>query len=266
MIVSHKHKFIFMHGLKTAGSAITLSLLRYLDRDDEWLTAPLPDIMHDALVNGIVPAPATRPAVLAEFEARRGKRAVHKALEAPLLLDADERRAFAEAYMSHQPPHPRQTWQHVWAADARDYVGRDVWNSYFKFSIERNPWDRVVSFYWWRHRRGNPAVSFPKFIRAIHSGKRSRVVSVKATQYTNWPIYTIDDELAVDYLGRYESLNDDLRIIMDKASVPFDGWLPLVKHKTRKTGVDEVYDDETLRLVGEVYHREVALLGYEQPA
>lgn len=34
MIISHRHKFIFLHSLKTAGSSITLALAPFLGEDD----------------------------------------------------------------------------------------------------------------------------------------------------------------------------------------------------------------------------------------
>lgn len=271
MIVSHKHKFIFLHSRKTAGSAVTLKLLRYLEPDDLWFNAPAYGIMNDALHSGFVPPPARHPAVMDVVREHHGEQFARKVMETPGELTRDERMAFAQTYNSLQLPHPKPGgWQHIIAARARDHLGPDVWRSYFKFSFERNPWDRMASLYWWRVRaddpENGPPFSFREFITVMHSGDRDRMRAYRATTNSNWRIYTIDDQVAVDHLGRYETLLDDLRHVLEKIGLPFDGTLPQSKHRTRRSGLGELYDAETIRLVGEIFHREVSLLGYTPPS
>ena len=44
-------------------------------------------------------------------------------------------------------------YNHISADEIRSIVGARVWKMYFKFCFERNPWDRVLSFYFWQTRR-----------------------------------------------------------------------------------------------------------------
>jgi hypothetical protein len=47
--------------------------------------------------------------------------------------------------------------QHDDALSIKDKLPSEVWNSYFKFSIARNPWDKVVSDFHWKKRQ-DPAL------------------------------------------------------------------------------------------------------------
>lgn len=270
MIVSHRHRFVFLHSRKTAGSAVTLALLRLLEPADLWLNAPAYLIMSEALRSGFVPPPARHPSVREVLVERHGARFARRALRRPHRLDQAGRRAFVDAYNSLQLPYPADGggWQHVGAASARDHLGAAVWESYYTFAFERDPWERMVSLYWWRMRRQpDPATrpSFREFIEAMYSQDPARMRAARATKHSNWHIYTIDDRLAVDQLGRYETLGDDVRSILDKAGVTATVELPRSKHQVRREGPARLYDPDTIAMVGELFHREIALLGYRPP-
>ena len=35
---------------------------------------------------------------------------------------------------------------------------------------------------------------------------------------TNWPIYTVNDEVVLDYIGRFENLNEHLHVIGERVT------------------------------------------------
>ena len=47
----------------------------------------------------------------------------------------------------HRPRNHEGFFNHMPAHEIRDRVGWDVWNGYFKFCVERNPWDKTLSYY-----------------------------------------------------------------------------------------------------------------------
>ena len=61
--------------------------------------------------------------------------------------------------------------KHISAGMARKIYGEEVWRTYTKFSVVRNPWDRVVSMWatqWWHEASGlDENCSFEEFIRNI---------------------------------------------------------------------------------------------------
>lgn len=113
---------------------------------------------------------------------------------------------------------------HTTAAQVRSLVGNTVWNSYFKFSIERNPFDRAISFYYWIMRHASTSRSF-----------EDRLLNIRPRKLSNWPIYTIDDQIAVDYMLRYESLESDMREVEKAIGLPpLSLPLPRAKSNFRK--------------------------------
>jgi hypothetical protein len=160
--------------------------------------------------------------------------------------------------------------QHDSAADIRKKVGSEVWDSYFKFSITRNPWDRVVSnFSWearnkpalrparrWYHRLGIRYDEFRESTKLFH-----RFVAGEWT--TNDRFYIADGALCVDFVMRYEHLADDLAEVCRRAGMP-PVELPHLKSGLRDTGrgYADYYDEASKAIVAERHHNDLRLFGY----
>ena len=105
-------------------------------------------------------------------------------------------------------------FQHDPAAEVKRKVPPEIWNDYFKFSITRNPWDRVVSNFSWEARNrlsseADPAlVSSPWDCRSTSfARRRSCSGSSSAGDWTtNDRFYVLDGALCVDFVIRYEHL------------------------------------------------------------
>lgn len=134
--------------------------------------------------------------------------------------------------------------QHSSARFVRQFFP-DLWDDYFTFTVERNSWDLTVSAHSWYMHRHRP-ISFIDF-----------VLSNAIEQYSNWPLYTIDDEIVVDKVIRYESLDDGLEEVGGLLEIPpLD--LPRAKGSyRRRRPYQEWYDDRTRERVAEVFHREI---------
>lgn len=78
-------------------------------------------------------------------------------------------------------------WKHSTLADIEGLVGRNEFPDFFVFSLVRNPWDRLVSYYYWlrEQRFDHPAVhlahtlGFSAFLR-----HHQTVESLRASPYT----------------------------------------------------------------------------------
>ena len=148
----------------------------------------------------------------------------------------------------------RNYYNHMPAWLVRARVGHKVWASYFKFCFERNPWDKALSMYWWRTRDAEGGGSRPPFGDWLAANP----------DISDWPIYTLGGRLAVDAVGRYERLDEDLRLFLDRIGISRDDvQMPRAKSGLRQS--DVLYDRETSEVVRDRCRREIEAFGFECP-
>jgi hypothetical protein len=142
---------------------------------------------------------------------------------------------------------------HGWRVKRR--VGKKIWNSYFKFAFDRNPWDREVS--WYSHSSCQAA--------DLPEASSSMCNSCRLSTLENYEIYSCNGQVAVDFLGRYENLEADLAHVMQQIGVKARLQLGRLnsQHRDRSTSYRDWYDDESRELIRNTYAREIELLNYD---
>jgi len=246
MIISHKHKLIFLHCRKAAGSSITVSLARDLGPFDIQIGGH-----RDAMTVGIRPnlKSFSRLATL-----RGGGRFI-----AHLRRGTDYRKAFNQAVKESYRPID-EVPVHALAKTLSVAFPRE-WRSYFKFCVVRNPFERVLSDYFWKTQKLIHPPSFAEFLRAMKKGERDgRIIDERPD---NWEIYTINDAIAVDKVIRYENLQRELSELFSELGVDWDGWLPRLKvSKNRENQPLDIYSPDDVKLVQELFQKEIDTFGY----
>lgn len=132
------------------------------------------------------------------------------------------------------------------------------WNTYFKFTFVRNPWDRIVSGYEWakalhthpHHPRG----SFKDWVMNMsETDRKSNLIHPQ-----NWWIHR-----ELDYMGYYESLEENWAEVASILELPNRlHHLPRVFHIPRPH-YSHYYDEESRDRIYLLYGSEINLLGYK---
>lgn len=147
---------------------------------------------------------------------------------------------------------------HATASQIRDVLGRKIFDSYYKFAVERNPWDRQVSLYAHRKwKKGQPVDHFDRDMRSLIYRNTSYV------RLNNWSKYAIGRDIVADRVIRYERLAEEIGELVTTLGLPGPLDLPRLRSYTPgRAHYSTYYSDATRDLVAKWYAREIDALGY----
>jgi hypothetical protein len=142
-------------------------------------------------------------------------------------------------------------------------------HDYFKFAFVRNPWDRVVSAFFYLDGGGCNEFdeayraqylaryngSFEAFVR----GLPSHVTHVHFRPQTYW-LSDATGRLLPDFIGRFETIEPDFRQVADRLGLSAD--LPVV-NRSRHRPYREHYSAETRDIVASIYRRDIDAFSYQ---
>lgn len=250
MIISHSHKFIFMHVRKVAGSSMKVAIAPHLVGDDIVVGS-----LDEIIAAGGSPTPAmrkmlSRPTIAA---AAIGARMLGKTW--PEAQNIAFKRNFSRA-LGPDPPHPT-------AEDAAKFAG-DAWRQYTKFCFVRNPWTRVVSDYYWHQRSSGRQFEFEAYLEALASSRR-RSPLIHAGNTSTWDMMAIGGQVAMDFVGRFENIAEDFRSITEKVGLPSLTLKTAEKAAKIVPDYEALYTTKCREIVKELFANELEAFDYKWP-
>ena len=142
---------------------------------------------------------------------------------------------------------------------------------YIVITIVRNPFQRVVSAFHYLKSRVSKYQNDLNFCtrHELNRYNFSEFVKYKlneASSYIHFKNiigdYILEEDIGrIDFIGRFETLQQDFDIICDKIGIPRQ-QLPH-KNKSKHKHYTEYYDDETKQIVAEKYAKDIEYFGYE---
>jgi len=181
--------------------------------------------------------------------------------------------------------------KHAFAVQAMEEL--DNWDEYFKFAFVRNPWDRLVSWYsmiknadtmfqlnhtptdklenrrlrlvrknkLWRYVLNNGS-TFEEFIKNC-IGELESMGRISYSLTSNQLDYLVDcnNNLLVDFIGRFENFQDDLLEVSNRIGIE----LKSIPHSNRSPHrhYSSFYTPETEMIVRVRFQKDIEYFGYE---
>ena len=140
-------------------------------------------------------------------------------------------------------------WQnHIYAKEIKEQLGDDKFDKYFKFAIIRNPYDVIVSSYYWQKSQ----LPFKVYAKKKIVDNLSRCC--------------INGESVCDYYIRYENLLEDIVNVCKILNIDNYDINDLPNHKTNtrpKDNYRDYYDEETRIKVYENHKQIFEKFGYK---
>lgn len=228
MIISHKNKFIYIKNRKTAGTSIEISLSKICGPDD--IITPITPVDEEARQRLGFPTAQNHSKPKNEWSYREHW-----------------------THLRHGKK-PKRFYNHIPAWKVKQFVGKEIWDSYFKFTTERNPFDKVVSFFF--------------YLKANEKYERISdwLLDGGLSDMQSFGLYSIGKVVAVDKIYRYEDFDFFEKDLTQKLQLdePFKIVEYRAKSKFRK-GNDyrTALDKKAIELIKIAFAREIELLGYE---
>lgn len=253
MVISHRYKFIFIKTTKVGGTSLELLLDKLLGPDDTLTPHKHPEDGYEPRnYQGAFDAAPELAKVLGH------EGAIPSEFSAWTAAQIADQELFHEGIPA---------WQ------VKFRVPAAIWDTYFKFTLERNPWDKAISRY--HHSKG---VFEPKYGKELSMDSwldyfERRISQPWITKSWgseapyNFPRYADPwtDEVLVDKICRYEQLDTDLQEVFAKVRMPWPGSIPRkakTGYRTDRRPYQEVLTDGQRERIAKACAKEIALMGY----
>lgn len=188
------------------------------------------------------------------------------ALEARAMADdimlGDTPKALKRRHRVKEVEASGRLWKHSMLSDLYGLVSQDEIEAFFVFTLVRNPWDRMVSYYHWLQAQSfdHPAVALAAELPfAAFLAHPQTAASLRAAPYGRYMRDVTGQERATLYI-RLEHLEEDMAPFV--AHLGFRPEIARINASERRSDYRSYYDDATAERVAGLCAEDIARFGY----
>ena len=155
---------------------------------------------------------------------------------------------------------------HQTAREVIGQIGKNKWNTAYKFTLVRNPWDKVVSHYEYRRKRNKTEVatrniSFSEWVKKTYGPDKDPFYYNNPKAFQPQVEWLKDDEgrISIDFIGKFESIDEDFNQIKSVIGLKAE---PPHLNASKRAGYQSYYDDETRQIVADWFREDIEVFGY----
>lgn len=160
-------------------------------------------------------------------------------------------------------PNEVYSLEHLPYTEMQKRINPEVFDTYFKFTVVRDPWDRVVSTYCWNQRGYKTFEEFVDFIDRLYTDYNAETLSSYPEfnkKYCShlFPQYIYTGKDVTVY--RYEHFNHDVTSLLQQLNIQKS--IPR-ENKSSHKHYAAYYTERTRNIIGKVYAEDIFRFGYK---
>ena len=189
MIISHKFKVIFIKLKKVSGTSFEIAFSKYCDSGDVVTTIE-----------------EEEKRISLGYKARNYRYFMTK-----LWLTKLKMFTGIPKYRNF-----KTSLSHLGAKEIEQIIGADIWNNYLKIAIIRSPYEKAISYYFWKKRKEKPTIvkdDFEEFVSLIYHRRKNNPL-------LDYDLVHIKGKSVVDFIVRYEHSAEDIENLENRIMCP----------------------------------------------
>lgn len=153
-------------------------------------------------------------------------------------------------------------WKHSTLADVQGLVSAEDLASWFCFTLVRNPWDRMASYYHWLQHQSfdHPDVALSKNLSFAEFLRAPRIVHAFTTNHAASYMTTPDGKEHAGLYIRLEHFQQDVEPLWSHLGFRLD--LPHLNRSDREKDYRKLYSDADAEQLRRLCFRDIQRFGY----